>query len=201
MKNLLLLIFLFQIPFVAQSQNRSIKNFYHKYKKTEGTRNAVIPGFLIWLATGIANESIGDEPEAKIALKFAKKFKTMRFLVMEDENHVTQEDFQKLMSGAKKANYEELISVKRNGEYIQILGRGKNDKLKNLLVLVSAEDSFMMMSMKTKIKTKHLNRLINDLIKLDKVQKKIKKKEQEALPPPLPTEEKKEVKKKAKARA
>ncbi len=189
MKNLLLCIFLFSFSISAYSQNRSIKNFYHKYKKEEGTRNFVLPGFLIWFGTGIANEMTDDE-EAKVFLKFAKKFKTMRFLVQEDDNTISREDYNQLVAGAKKGNYEELISVKEKGKTFHIMGRGKNDKLKNLLILVSAEDTFVMMSMKTKIKTKDLNRLINDLMELEKIREKLKKKEEEEKAPPPPTEKK-----------
>jgi hypothetical protein len=185
MKNLLLLIFLFSFSISAHAQNRSIKNFYHKYKKEEGTHNFMIPGFLIWFGTGIANEMVDDE-EAKVFLKFAKKFKTMRFLVQEDNNTISREDYNQLVAGAKKSNYEELISVKEKGKTFHIMGRGKKDKLKNLLIIVSAEDTFMMMSVRTKIKTKDLNQLINDLMKLEKVRKKLKKKEEdETAPPPL----------------
>ena len=200
MKNLLLLITLFCISLSASAQNRSIKNFYHKYKRYDNTRNFVLPGFLIWFGTGIANEMTTDE-EAKIFLKFAKKFKTMRLLVMEDENQVTAEDFNKLINGAKKANYEELIRVSDKGTKVHIFGRGKSDKLKNLLILVSEEDTFVMMSMKTKIRVKDLNRLIKDLIKLDKVQEKLKKEEPKEEVPPPPTEEEKKKKKKPPIRA
>lgn len=183
MKNLLLLLFILMLPFCTQAQNRSIKNFYHKYKRSENTTNFVLPGFLVWFGTGIANE-ITDDEEAKLFLKFAKKFKTMRLLVMEEGNVVTAEDYKKLVQGARSSNYEELISIKDKGQDIRIMGRGKKDKLKNLLVLVSSEDGFVMMNMKTKIKVKDLNRLVNELMKLDKVKSKIKKAEEEETPPP-----------------
>ena len=47
-----------------------------------------------------------------------------------------------------------------------------------------------MMSMKTKIRTKDLNRLINDLMELEKVREKLKKKEEEEKATPPPTEKK-----------
>lgn len=192
MKNLLLVLFLFSFSISALSQNRSIKKFYHTHKKEDGMRNFVIPGFLIWFTTGIANEMV-DNQEAKIFLKFAKKFKTMRFLVQEDDNTISREEYNHLVAGAKKGNYEELISVKEKGKTFHIMGRGKKDKLKNLLILVSSEDTFVMMSMKTKIKTKDLNRLINDLMELEKVREKLKKKEEdEKVPPPPPPAEKKD---------
>ncbi|HFC00422.1 MAG TPA: DUF4252 domain-containing protein [Phaeodactylibacter sp.] len=173
MKNLLLFALILTLPFGVQSQNRSIKNFYHKYKKQENTRHFMLPGFLVWFGTGLANEMTTDE-ETKVLLKFAKKFKTMRMLTMEEENQVSSEDLQQLISGAKKSNYEELISVRENGQHIFIMGRGKKDKLKNLLILVSSEDSFVMINAKTKVKVKDLNRLINDLMTLEKVRKKLK---------------------------
>jgi hypothetical protein len=185
MRNLLPLIFLFSFSIPAISQNSCIKKFYHEHKKEEGIRNFMIPGFLIWFSTGIANEIVDGE-EAKTFLKFAKKFKTIRLLVQNDHNSISKVDYNQLIFDAKKGNYEELISVKEKGKTFHIMGRGKKDKLKNLLILVSSEDTFLMMSMKTKIKIKDLNSLINDLMKLEK----LKKKEEDERVSPSPIENK-----------
>ena len=40
----------------------------------------------------------------------------MRFLVQEDENTITREEYNHIVAGAKKGNYEELISVKEKGK-------------------------------------------------------------------------------------
>lgn len=189
MRNLLPLIFLFSFSISAISQNSCIKKFYHEHKKEEGIRNFMIPGFLIWFSTGIANEIVDGE-EAKTFLKFAKKFKTIRLLVQNNHNSISKVDYNQLIFDAKKGNYEELISVKEKGKTFHIMGRGKKDKLKNLLILVSSEDTFLMMSMKTKIKIKDLNSLINDLMKLEKVREKLKKKEEEERVSPSPIENK-----------
>jgi hypothetical protein len=189
MRNLLPLIFLFSFSIPAISQNSCIKKFYHEHKKEEGIRNFMIPGFLIWFSTGIANEIVDGE-EAKTFLKFAKKFKTIRLLVQNDHNSISKVDYNQLIFDAKKGNYEELISVKEKGKTFHIMGRGKKDKLKNLLILVSSEDTFLMMSMKTKIKIKDLNSLINDLMKLEKVREKLKKKEEDERVSPSPIENK-----------
>lgn len=189
MRNLLPLIFLFSFSISAISQNSCIKKFYHEHKKEEGIRNFMIPGFLIWFSTGIANEIVDGE-EAKTFLKFAKKFKTIRLLVQNDHNSISKVDYNQLIFDAKKGNYEELIYVKEKGKTFHIMGREKKDKLKNLLILVSSEDTFVMMSMKTKIKIKDLNSLINDLMKLEKVREKLKKKEEDERVSPSPIENK-----------
>jgi len=189
MRNLLPLIFLFSFSISAISQNSCIKKFYHEHKKEEGIRNFMIPGFLIWFSTGIANEIVDGE-EAKTFLKFAKKFKTIRLLVQNNHNSISKVDYNQLIFDAKKGNYEELIYVKEKGKTFHIMGREKKDKLKNLLILVSSEDTFVMMSMKTKIKIKDLNSLINDLMKLEKVREKLKKKEEEERVSPSPIENK-----------
>lgn len=189
MRNLLPLIFLFSFSIPAISQNSCIKKFYHEHKKEEGIRNFMIPGFLIWFSTGIANEIVDGE-EAKTFLKFAKKFKTIRLLVQNNHNSISKVDYNQLIFDAKKGNYEELIYVKEKGKTFHIMGREKKDKLKNLLILVSSEDTFVMMSMKTKIKIKDLNSLINDLMKLEKVREKLKKKEEEERVSPSPIENK-----------
>jgi len=198
MKNLLLLTLLLLIPFIGNGQyNTGVKGFYHKYKKSDNAKGFVLPGFMVWLGAGIAKSAV-DEPEAKIALRFMKKFKTMRFLIMEEGHQVDEEDFLQLIYSARRQNYEPMISFKGNGEHVQIFAKGKKDKLKKLLILVKSEDEFVMMDMKTKIKVKDLNRLVNDLMELEKVKERIK---------PMREEDKKilkeklEKEKKAKARA
>jgi len=187
MKNLLIITLLLLIPFIGSAQYMTgVKGFYHKYKKSDNAKGFVLPGFMIWLGGGIAKSAV-DEPEAKIALRFMKKFKTMRFLVMDDGHSVSEEDFLQLVYSAQRQNYEPMISFKSRGEDVQIFAKGKKDKLKKLLILVKSDNEFVMMDMKTKIRTKDLNRLVNDLMKLEKVQKKIK---------PMPEEEKKLLKEK-----
>ena len=197
MKNVLLLIGLFCLPFLCQGQNRAIKNFYHKYKKQEGARNVMLPGFLIWMGSGIAKGIVKDEnPEAKVFLRFAKKFKTMRVLVMEEDNMVSKEDLNKLIVGAKKGKYEEIISVREGGKNISIMARGKKEKLKNLLIIVSGESEFVMLNAKTNIRVKDINRLINDLMEIEKYREKIlREKEVQEEVIPAPVEKKKKDKK------
>ena len=187
MKNITIITLLLLIPIIGSAQYMTgVKGFYHKYKKSDNAKGFVLPGFMIWLGAGIGKAAV-DEPEAKIALRFAKKFKTMRFLVMEDGHSVTEEDFLQLVYAAQKQNYEPMISVRERGQDVQIFAKGKKDKLKKILILVKSDDEFVMMDMKTKIRTKDLNRLINDLMQLDKVKEKIK---------PMPEEEKKLLKEK-----
>ena len=195
MKYILLLVSLICLPMLMQGQNRAVKNFYHKYKKYDGSRGIMVPGFLIWLGSGVAKEVVKKEnPEAKIFLRFVKKFKTMRVLVMEEENLVSKDDLQSLIVSAKKGKYEEIISVRENGTHISIMGRGKKDKLKNLLIVVSSEDEFVMLHAKTKIKVKDINRLIGELMELEKVQEKLRKEEKpkEEIPPPPADKKKKD---------
>ena len=197
MKNILLLVSLMCLPLLMQGQKRAVKNFYHKYKKYEGSRGIMVPGFLIWLGSGVAKQVVknDDNPEAEIFMKYVKKFKTMRVLVMEEENLVAKEDLKHLIVAAKKGKYEEIISVREGGTHISIMARGKKSKLKNLLILVSSEDEFVMLHAKTKIKVKHINQLLGELMELERVQEKLRKEEkpQEALPPP-PAEKKKKDK-------
>ena len=174
MKNLITITLLLLFPLMSNAQYMTgVKGFYHKHKRTENAKGFVLPGFMIWLGAGIGKTAV-EEPEAKIALRFAKKFKTMRFLIMEDGHSVSDEDFLQLVYSAQKQNYEPVISVREKGQDVQIFAKGKKDKLKKILILVKSEDEFVMMDMKTKIRTKDLNRLINDLMELEKVKTKIK---------------------------
>jgi len=198
MKNILLLLSLFLLPILTQGQSRSVKNFYHTFKKYEGARGIALPRVLVWMGRGIIKKAISDEsPEGKVFMKFAKKFKSMKVLYMEDENIVSKEDLKNLMQGARRDRYEDIITVKSDGATISIMGQTKRKKLKNLMIIVSSEDEFVMLNARTNISSKDVNKLISELLEIEKVKKKFKEKEIEepAEITPPPTKDKKKKKK------
>jgi len=169
-KIFLLLLFLF--PIVLEAQSPSINKFYREHKRDKGTINASLPGWLIKLGVGIARPFVDDE-EARIALRLARKVGKTKFLIAEeDEGRISQGEYMKLIRNVKKEGYEEWLTVRDEGDNVTILSRIKKDKINRMLIVVREEDSFIMMSMKTKIKPKHLSQMINDIMALEKEEKK-----------------------------
>jgi len=152
MKQYLILLLICSVSLPAFSQSQSIRNFYRKYKRTENTVNFNAPGWLIRLGASIAMNHV-DDPEEREALRLAKKVRKGRILIMEDRNHIDPADLDEFINDVRDENFEDLIRVRDGNETVQILIREDNDVIRNLLILVYEEDSFIMLALKTKMHT------------------------------------------------
>ena len=101
-------------------------------------------------------------------------------MVSEDYNPVKKDDFRNLVKNVRTTAYEDLISVRSEDADVQIMINEKGDKIKGLLILVSEEDTFVLLHLKTKLKYKDINKaikLFQDELPIKKEKKKKKKKE------------------------
>ena len=202
-QSILVLLGLFLISFGLEAQTPGINYFYHTYKRHEDARKFSIPGWVFRLGSTIAQKHVDGEGE-KEAIKMAKKIKKLRLLVMEDANPVSKDDLNRMLSRAKgKEGFEDLLVVSSEGTKINMLVRSKGETIKNLLILVSEEDQFVMVSLKSKLKISDLNKVLRSL--QDEVDIDLgvepSKEEKEELPPAKKEETKKKKAKKVPARA
>lgn len=109
-----------------------------------------------------------EDKKAMAGLKLIKSVKSMKLLLMEDVNLVSEKDYNKLVSDVKrKGKMSEMITVREGSTRINIMVRDKRKKISRLMILVSEEDGFIMLSMKTKLKYKDLNKLLQEFMKDD----------------------------------
>jgi Domain of unknown function (DUF4252) len=163
----LLLIMLMILPLLAEAQSPSIRQFYRNHKRDNGMINATLPGWVVKLGVGIARPFVDDE-QAHIALDLARKVGKTRFMVSEDECHISQGQYMKLLAGVKKDGFETLIEFREDGENVSILCKEKRGMFRNLLIIVREEHSFVLLSLKTRIKPEDIGRMINDFMELEK---------------------------------
>lgn len=154
------------LPVLLFSQ-KSINKFYHKYKRADNTVNMTLPGFVLGMGASFARKHMDKEDKkALMALEFTKSIKSIRFLVMEDANLVSQKDYNQLVEGLKKKDkLSELITVRDGSTSVNIMIRDKKKHISNFVVLVSEEDEFVMLSFKTKIRYKDLNKFLREVLK------------------------------------
>ncbi len=166
MKNLLLLSWLIMLPFATFSQ-KSLNKFYHKYKKADNTTAMTVPGFVLGMGAGIARKHMDkEEKDALLALELTKSIKSVRFLVMEETNLVSYKDYNDLIDGLKKKDkIDELITVREGNTRMNILVRSKRKHISNLMIIVSEEEEFVIISMKTKLRYIDLNKFLREIMK------------------------------------
>ncbi len=163
MKNILLALFLLTIPASSFCQNKSLNKFYRHYKKGKAVKNFKIPGWLIHLGSNIARKHVDDE-EMKIALQLSKSLKKIKLMYAEDEHHVPPSAVNKLVKDLHKQSFDDWIYVRDKGTTVNFMVREKNNTIKNILVLVNEENSFALVSIKTKLHLEKLAEVINKLI-------------------------------------
>ncbi|MBK8492379.1 MAG: DUF4252 domain-containing protein [Saprospirales bacterium] len=155
------------LPLLLPAQTVSINEFYRKYKNVEEENvHVTLPGWVVKLGVGIAKTQVDDQEE-KEAINLAKKIRKLRVLTFEEANPVAQKDLDRLMKGVRKENFEDLIMVKEENTKVHLMMREKKEQVKNLLILVSEEDTFTMVSMKTKLRYDQIEEFINKALKDD----------------------------------
>jgi len=154
------------LPFLLFSQ-KSVNKFYHKYKRADNTVNMTLPGFVLGMGAKFAKKHMDKEDKKSLmALEFTKSIKSIRLLVMEETNLVSQKDYNKLIDGLKKKDkLSDLITVRDGRTSINILVRDKKKHISNLIVIVNEEDEFVMISIKAKLRYKDLNKFLREVMK------------------------------------
>lgn len=178
--HLILSLVFFSLTFnTSFAQTPVLNKFYNQHKNQKGVMNFTLPSWLFRLGGGLANKYVEDDPEAKAALKLMKKVKNGRFLIVEDaEEPIPAKSFDKMVKKLKKRNrFNDLLMVKTGETRVNFMIReGRRGKLiKNLLILVSEGDTFVMASLKTKLKYEQIIEFVNEVMRATK--------EEEDIPP------------------
>lgn len=158
----LYIFLLFSMSLTAQ---KSVRKFYHNINKSEETVKFTLPGFLIHMAAGIARKHVGEDMDSRLALEMTKYIKSIKIVVAENQSSISQNDYLNFIDIARrKDKFNDLIMVKSEQTHVNIMIRGNSRKIKNLLVLVNDGEEFVMLSMKTSLKYKDLNKFLGAII-------------------------------------
>ncbi|MEX0986118.1 MAG: DUF4252 domain-containing protein [Bacteroidales bacterium] len=121
----------------VSAQTIETEQLFQKYKGKEGVVSIWIPGIAMKLAASIAD--LDSEETA-----FLRSVKSVRVLTIENSHLYPGVNFTReanLQPG--KNGYQLMVQVSDGGQDVMILGKEKNGKLKNLLILVGGDDNVM----------------------------------------------------------
>ncbi len=143
------------LPVLSFAQNRTISNFYNKYKHYDNVTDVSVQGWVIRLAANFA-----EEEEAKDVLKRISK---LRILTMNDGNLVTPGEYKKFVRDVKKHDFEELFTVREGSQHVEFLIREDKKSISNLLMLISDKDEFVLVSLEGNLRFKDLKNIDIDV--------------------------------------
>lgn len=159
-----------------------VSSFYHEHKGKEGVRNMTIPGWLIYIGTGLAHDIVPEE-DVKMAMRFGKKVKRLQFMASDGHNPIAQQDVDDFIHRIRQDNFEDLIYVRDETTRINVFVREKNTKLKHLVFLINDNSDFLFLNIRSNIKMQDLVDLINHYMEKEGWSEK-KKKRKKAVDPP-----------------
>jgi hypothetical protein len=119
------------------AQTIETERLYQKYRGEQGVVSLWIPGIVMRLAANIA-----DLEPAEAA--FLRSIRSIRLLTIDDPDLYPGVNFineAHITSGIN--GYEVMMQVASDGDDVMILGRERNGKLKDMLVLVGGDDNAM----------------------------------------------------------
>lgn len=155
MKQLLLIfsLLVFSSSIFAQ---QSVKRFYNKYKHQEDVTSVKVQGWMIKTVLAFVEDFEGED--------IVKKVTKLRVLTMENGNSVSDDDFNELVKDAKSEAFEDLMTIREGTTNIRFMIKENEKKIKNLLVLVSESDEFILISLECNLKWKDLKNIDFDKI-------------------------------------
>lgn len=154
MKKIIIAIAILAIPFFAQSQHECIEKFYNKYVSNEKVTDISLNGWILSLAS-----KMSDEEGTEILEKITK----LRIMIAEEENIVSKTDVKKLMKDVRKNKFEDLMTVRDEDVRVNFMIREEGEKITNVLVIISGDDEFILLSLEGVLNMEDLEELNFDV--------------------------------------
>ncbi|GJM35763.1 MAG: hypothetical protein DHS20C18_47640 [Saprospiraceae bacterium] len=156
MKNsIVITTLLLVLPLLSYSQDQNILQFYEKYQNIEEVTNITLQGWVLKMAS-----EFSDEAEVSQILN---KITKLRVLVMEGGNLVSQQECRDLVKKVKQNRFEDLMQIRDGGQVIEFLIREDKETITDVLVLISGDDQFVLLSLEGALKFSDLNNLNIDI--------------------------------------
>ncbi len=133
MKRILTTIAAVIIAATVSGQRTSLDDFFSRYSDREGYTSVVISGNLLNFLGGSENTDREGNALSKIT--------SIRLVVREKENAATGENIvSEIRSIIRRGRYDELMSVRDDGDDIRFMARTERDMVRELLLIIDGEN-------------------------------------------------------------
>ncbi len=144
------------------AQTESIDRLVRKMKRANRECERIdvnIPGWLVRVGTNFVDEDDLDGVDIK---KISRKISHLRIVTIEDTHTSDKADFQTFMTDIRKEGFDELMTVRSDGDNVRILMQESKDFIRHFVVLVSEKQGdFVMVSVEGKFTMDDINSVID----------------------------------------
>lgn len=144
------------LPFVSFSQSKAIEDFYNKYKNHEDISKVELKGWVLKLVAKFTDEADTTDD-------FLRKITKLRVLSMDEGNLVEQSDYNQLLKKVKSDRFEDLMQFKDKDGDVTIMIREGGSAITDILMLISGDDNFTLLSLEGRLKFSDIQNLNLDI--------------------------------------
>ncbi len=155
MKKIILLAVFVWLGSALFAQTKAIEKFYEQYKGMEEVTDLKLRGWVLQLASKFSEEAE--------AAQLLRKITQLRILTMENGNLVSPQVYRQLVKDLQSDRFEDLFKVQEKGQNIQFLIREQGDTITDVLLLVSGDDHFVLLSLEGALRFSDLQNLQIDV--------------------------------------
>lgn len=155
MFRIIICIAMLYLPTITFAQSKAIESFYNKYKGQEDISKVELKGWVLRLAAKFTDEDDAGE--------LVRKVTKLRLLNMENGNLVSRSELGHLVKAVQADHFEDLMQIREDGDDIRIMIREQGDAVTDILVLISGEDGFTLLSLEGKMRFKDIQNLTIDV--------------------------------------
>ncbi len=138
------------VLFTSCATNTSFHDFYEA--------NQSESDFSIGLNTALISNFLSNEDYKEIK-PLLKKAKHVRIMVFEEDSAPVSKKFKRFI---KRSRFENLISIKENGDHVKIYTLEQKDKIKEIVVNINTGDELVLLGLKTNLTPQDLARLMEE---------------------------------------
>lgn len=146
----------------AQAQDHSLARFYNSHRGTASTfKIGVSRGMLRFVTSFIPNQTADkDLASAKKIISHVHRIKI--YAIESYEDGFMQKDLSDLKrSLIRHDHFETLMEVRDKGSYVQVLNKGADDELGNVVMLIQDAKEVVIVHLHTTLKMDDINMLID----------------------------------------
>ena len=150
------IIALLCLPLLSFSQSKAIEDFYNKYKNHEDISKVELKGWVLKLVAKFTDEADNTDD-------FLRKITKLRVLSMDEGNIVERADYNRLIKNVQSDRFEDLMYFKEGDSDVKILIREGASAVTDILMVISGDDHFTLLSLEGRLKFSDIQNLNLDI--------------------------------------